>query len=324
MNVNSYWGWAPGPVVVQPAYAPALVAFFGGPAVSVSVGVGLPFVSWCPLGFGEPVIPWWGGARFAGRPYWGGWGGPRIVNNVVINNRWVNGGYVGRYQNAMVHNAVVGLDRDRFRGGGRPFRVQDASNLRPLRGNLGVRPAAHSFVANDGRGQRPPERFRNRAVVATRAARDPIHRLRAQGVDVASARDASPKARIVHPRGGGADRMASGRGPNDAGRSVRTAVTSVRSRRRRGGVNRVDRAPSAVSSALVQRERGRDFASPTARQDGGRLTRAAPTRPDFRVTPLPDHGERFARPTPAPHMAPERQQARASSSRAHASSPRIR
>ncbi len=30
---NSYWGWAPGPVVVQPAYAPALVGFFGAPGV---------------------------------------------------------------------------------------------------------------------------------------------------------------------------------------------------------------------------------------------------------------------------------------------------
>src|SRR6185436_7605227 len=142
--------------------------------------------------------PWWGGSRWAGRPYWGGWGGPRVVNNVVINDNRYYGGYGGagridRYQNAMVHNAVVGLDRDRFRGGGRPMRLRgEARDLRPLRGDLGVRPAAHSFVPHDGRGNRPPERLQNRAVVATRAARDPIHRLRAQGIDVASNRDARP------------------------------------------------------------------------------------------------------------------------------------
>ncbi len=29
--VDGFWGWAPGPVQVRPVYAPALVAFFGGP-----------------------------------------------------------------------------------------------------------------------------------------------------------------------------------------------------------------------------------------------------------------------------------------------------
>jgi hypothetical protein len=29
--VRGYWGWAPGPVVVRPVYAPALVVFLGGP-----------------------------------------------------------------------------------------------------------------------------------------------------------------------------------------------------------------------------------------------------------------------------------------------------
>src|SRR5437762_2053287 len=73
--VDGYWAWAPGPVVVRPVYAPALVAFFGAPGVRVAVGT--PFVSWVALGWGEPVIPWWGSPRFVGRPWWAGWGGPR-------------------------------------------------------------------------------------------------------------------------------------------------------------------------------------------------------------------------------------------------------
>ncbi len=55
--VRGYWGWAPGPVVVRPVYAPALVVFLGGP---VGVAVAARPVHWAPLGWGEPVVPWWG------------------------------------------------------------------------------------------------------------------------------------------------------------------------------------------------------------------------------------------------------------------------
>src|SRR5262249_16680568 len=78
--LDSYWAWAPGPVVVQPVYSPALVVFLGG----VDVVVSRP-VYWAPLGWGEPVVPWWGRRGFVGVPVWAGWGGPRVVNNVVID-----------------------------------------------------------------------------------------------------------------------------------------------------------------------------------------------------------------------------------------------
>src|SRR5262249_5354707 len=61
--VDGFWAWAPGPVVVRPVYAPALVAFFGGPSARVSVSIGGPVVGWVALGWGEPVVPWWGGRR---------------------------------------------------------------------------------------------------------------------------------------------------------------------------------------------------------------------------------------------------------------------
>ncbi|HXU15343.1 MAG TPA: DUF6600 domain-containing protein [Terriglobales bacterium] len=61
---DNYWGWAPGPVYVRPYYAPALVAWFGGPSWGVSVGFGGGYgYGWCPLGFGEPYIPWYGVSR---------------------------------------------------------------------------------------------------------------------------------------------------------------------------------------------------------------------------------------------------------------------
>ena len=63
---NNYWGWAPGPIYVRPYYAPALVAWFGGPGWGVSVGFGGGWgggYGWCPLGFGEPYLPWYGVSR---------------------------------------------------------------------------------------------------------------------------------------------------------------------------------------------------------------------------------------------------------------------
>ena len=56
---GGFWGWAPGPMVVaRPVYAPALVAWVGGPGF----GVGLSFgagggVGWFALGWGEPYVP---------------------------------------------------------------------------------------------------------------------------------------------------------------------------------------------------------------------------------------------------------------------------
>jgi len=39
-HIDGRWGWAPGPVVARPVYAPALVAFFGHGGVSVGVSIG--------------------------------------------------------------------------------------------------------------------------------------------------------------------------------------------------------------------------------------------------------------------------------------------
>jgi hypothetical protein len=83
---GGYWGWAPGPVYVRPVYAPALVAWFGGPGWGVNFGFGFGGgYGWCPLGWGEPFYPW----------YHGGFGYFRQVNIsntriVNINNYWGN------------------------------------------------------------------------------------------------------------------------------------------------------------------------------------------------------------------------------------------
>ena len=57
VHLGPVWGWVPGPVVLRPVYAPALVAFVGGPGFAVGIGVGVQ--AWFPLGPREPFIPWY-------------------------------------------------------------------------------------------------------------------------------------------------------------------------------------------------------------------------------------------------------------------------
>jgi hypothetical protein len=181
--VGGYWAWAPGPIVVRPVYAPALVVFLGGHGVTAGVRP----VHWAPLGWGEPITPWWGRPGFIGVATWYGWGGPRVVNNVVVNRTTtkVNVTNITVYRNVHVHNAVVAVPADRFgRGRGKPVRVANAAvrDLAPVRGALEVRPVAASTMPAEASGTRPPASVHERRVVATRPPRDLSGTLRAQGL----------------------------------------------------------------------------------------------------------------------------------------------
>jgi hypothetical protein len=189
VHVGGFWGWAPGPVLVRPVYAPALVAFFGG-GVGVGVGVGGPLVGWVALGWGEPCVPWWGRPHFVRRPWWGGWGGPRYVNNVIVHQTTVvHVEQITVYQNVHVHNAVVVVNEDRFGRGRIPHGARvaqtDVQSLRPTHAAPGVSKTPDHFVPVTTRGVKPPDDYLRRPVVATR----PPHR---GGVEVGGA----------EPRGG--------------------------------------------------------------------------------------------------------------------------
>ena len=176
VSVNNYWAWAPGPVVARPVYAPALVAFFGGPGVSVGISIGGPVVGWVALGWGEPLVPWWGREGFRHRPSWNGWGGPRVVNNTVITNTTVvNVQNINVYRNSNVQNAVVVVNENRFGRGpitsARVARV-DTKSLQLIHTAPQVAVTPASFVPKTTRGIRPPEESVKRSVVATR----PPHR----------------------------------------------------------------------------------------------------------------------------------------------------
>ncbi|HVN84570.1 MAG TPA: DUF6600 domain-containing protein [Candidatus Binatia bacterium] len=199
--VDSYWAWAPGPVV-RPVYAPALVAFFGGGGFAVHIGLGVPAVGWVALGWGEPLVPWWGPVGFVGRPCWHGWGGPRIVNNVVIEHTTiVNVNDIHNYRNVGVHNSVIAISRNRFgQSVIQPSALTkiDAHGLEPIRGALPVKPVAASLAPAEGRGQRPPEDVLHRGVVATRPPRQSAPAL-PSGVQKPMPALTAPAPRIVSP-----------------------------------------------------------------------------------------------------------------------------
>jgi len=186
--VNGFWGWAPGPLVATPVYAPALVAFFGGPHFGASVGISGPAVGWVALGWGEPLVPWWGPVGFIGTPWWGGWGGPRIVEHITV------------YQNVRVTNALIVAREDRFGRGRVDFvRVHDIDphQLEMVQGRVPVRPLAVSVSPATGHALRPPDAARARPVVSTRATHDSTAALRGAGLEVPAERGPAP--RIVSP-----------------------------------------------------------------------------------------------------------------------------
>ena len=196
--MDSYWAWAPGPIVVRPVYSPALVVFFGRPGVQVAVGS--PFVSWVALGWGEPIVPWWGSPRYIGRPHWAGWGGPRVVNNVVINRTTVvNVTNINVYRNVNVHNAVVAVPQDAFgRRGVHDARMHDVDvrQMQPIHGRLNVKPDTSNFVIANGPGAKPPAHTLDRPVVATRRPARPERQERAPAPAVTPA-VATPAPKIV-------------------------------------------------------------------------------------------------------------------------------
>ena len=93
VNVGGDWCWVPGPVAVRPVYAPALVAFIGGPrfGLSISVGGGGGDVGWFPLGPREVYVPGYNTSR-------------EYVNRVNVTNTTVNNTTITNVYNTQVTN----------------------------------------------------------------------------------------------------------------------------------------------------------------------------------------------------------------------------
>jgi hypothetical protein len=127
--LRSRWCWVPGPRLVRPVYAPALVGWVGSPGLNVSVGFGSG-VGWFPLGPREVYVPgYWHSRRYIQNI--------NVTNTVIVNNRYIVDAYRGRrsqldYRYRGQVNAVTVVGRDSFVSG-RPI----GGHLTPVsRGDL--------------------------------------------------------------------------------------------------------------------------------------------------------------------------------------------
>ena len=119
--VGGVWGWVPcrpavvGVAYVRPVYAPALVAWVGGPhfAVGVAVGGGAA-VGWFPLGPREVYVPSYPVSR-------------TYVKNVNITNTTVNTTVVNNYYNNVVVNKNVNVTNVTYVNQGVPGAVTATS-----------------------------------------------------------------------------------------------------------------------------------------------------------------------------------------------------
>ncbi|HMM46834.1 MAG TPA: FecR domain-containing protein [Thiobacillaceae bacterium] len=176
ISVDGYWAWAPGPAGARPVYAPALVGFMvRNSGVSVRVDAGLPGLWWVALGWGEPVIPWWGSTRHRGHLWWGGWTGPRVVNGAVITHTNVANIGAIHFHNAARPRSIVTVPADRH--GRERMRAVPENRLRqvdlaPVRGALPISPSRANLHGGARAADSPPRELVTRPVVSTRVPRE--------------------------------------------------------------------------------------------------------------------------------------------------------
>ena len=111
------WGWCPGEYVARPVYAPALVAWVGGPSVGISINIGGPAIGWVPLAPREWYVPQHRytpiyGDRVNPRPpgHRGEWRRPEPVMGGVVryNNQGLPGGVTVVPSDVLVRREPVG------------------------------------------------------------------------------------------------------------------------------------------------------------------------------------------------------------------------
>src|SRR5713226_3219275 len=185
VTVGGVWGWVPCPPrremdveYVRPVYAPALVAWVGGPHFSIGIGIGGGGgggVAWFPLGPREVYEP----SYHVSRTY---------VTNVNVSNTTVNNTVVNNYYNNVIvnknvtnityvnqtaPNGVTATSQQNFTSAqpvGRNMMRVDRREVETAHVNPTtpmVAPQQRSVLGAGATGAaRPPERLQERSVVA--------------------------------------------------------------------------------------------------------------------------------------------------------------
>jgi hypothetical protein len=188
--VGPRWGWIPGPVVVRPVYAPALVGFVGGAGfgLSVTIGGGFSGVAWFPLGPRDVFVP----AYHCSPRY------VQVVN--VTNTRVINVTQVTNVYNTVVINrdvthvnytystnvrAVTAVSHDTFVNAHSVTRESvriNETQIRDVRvvSNVAPTPTRSSYVSATAKvsTSRPAVPFNSRPVVANLQPRVPVQNTR--------------------------------------------------------------------------------------------------------------------------------------------------
>jgi hypothetical protein len=168
-NYRGGWVWVPGTMVARPVYAPALVAFVGGPRAGLSIAIGGGVgVAWFPLGPHEVYRPAYQVSEVYVRQV--NISHVTVTNINVTNVRYVN-------QNA---SSVTVVSHDAFVGA-RPVRAAQASvsaeaisQGRVIGATANIAPERVSVMGRpQGAVAAPPSRFAGRAVVVRHAPPPP-------------------------------------------------------------------------------------------------------------------------------------------------------
>ena len=308
--VNSGWFWVPGPVVVRPVWAPALVAFVGGgPGFRFSAGVG---VGWFPLAPGEVYVP---GYRVS-RAY---------VNNVNITNTSVNITKVTNVYNTVIVNKSTTINNityvnQRVNNGVTVVSHDTFVNARPVAGNvmrvdakeIATAPVSHiahaepirTSVIGAGRpvSMRPPAAVISRPVVAVRtppALPRPIEQRQAQAGGHLN------EQALVRPMGPAqpAQMNQSGRSAADAERLP--AVHSAQQRQQSGQANAADAAADVRAAGNSATRESDCAAAGESECSAARESQSQPASRDFRppqqqqeTRPAPPETHPLVRPAP--------------------------
>jgi hypothetical protein len=183
VTVGGVWGWVPAPapvvgvVYVRPVYAPALVAWVGGPHFGIAVGAN---VGWFPLGPREVYMPSYPVSRgYVTRiNVTNTRVETTVVNNyytTVVVNKQVNVTNV-TYVNQRVNGAVTATSGASFTSGQSVSRnvvrvdQRDVVSAQVNAGAPAIAPTRQSVMGTGAVARvRPPAAFANRAVVAKTA-----------------------------------------------------------------------------------------------------------------------------------------------------------
>jgi uncharacterized protein DUF6600 len=158
-----YWAWVPGPRNVRPVYAPALVAWVGGPRFSLGVSFG-PGVAWFPLGPREVYVPaYHSSATYVTRV--------NITNTTIRNVNVTNVANV-RYMNREAPGAIMAASQATFVTSrpvqaGAPQVRTDAIRSAEVVTAAPFSPRRESVLGHSGGGRatQPPAEVQTRPVV---------------------------------------------------------------------------------------------------------------------------------------------------------------